>query len=452
MQAKSWILAGSVLLAAVAVGAILVLRPFRGQPNTATVVEVLNRVDAHAHPRDGWQPADVGMLIHAGGQVRTGAESLTQLELLEGMVRLSANSIFTVRDSLTRQGALVTTLFLEEGRLWAHLTTDQPHQFTVETGSAVAAVRDTRFSVRVAEGETLLSVAEGQVDLTAQEQTVTVAQEEQVIVQPGRPPSPPEPMSDEERALWASEGQMPELAPPTPTPLPPTPTITPLPIGEVDTGMGGSLSIRGIVRDSSGGVASDVYVTLTVYEAGGGWDRGQLWDGEVLTDETGAYAFHNLLRVGGGTYEVWFNGRQEYGQAYENSGYHINVDEISGDVYSLDVTVHPVTGSALSARIQYEDADGIIKNYLAIPLGPDHFVDLRRQAGDNLAYPIGFEYLTHDGSRIYLNGLAGGTYHLRFHYRRSDGVWVVTRSPSFEILPGETKRFDYTIPLEAVQE
>jgi len=36
---------------------------------------------------------------------------------------------------------------------------------------------------------------------------------------------PPEPMSDEERALWATEGEVPELAPPTPT-LRPTPTPT----------------------------------------------------------------------------------------------------------------------------------------------------------------------------------------------------------------------------------
>ncbi|TEU14548.1 MAG: hypothetical protein E3J21_15510, partial [Anaerolineales bacterium] len=36
---------------------------------------------------------------------------------------------------------------------------------------------------------------------------------------------PPEPMSDEERALWATEGEIPELAPPTPT-LRPTPTPT----------------------------------------------------------------------------------------------------------------------------------------------------------------------------------------------------------------------------------
>jgi len=454
MKKSVWIVGG---LMVVLIAVFLLLSPV-GQKNTATVVETINKVDAHPRLRDDWQPAVLGMAIYGGGQVRTGAASSAQLELLEGMVRLSANSIFTVKESAARQGKLVTTLFLQEGRLWVHLTTGQSHEFVVETGNAVAAVRDTRFSVRVSEGETLLSVAEGEVVLTVQGQSVTVEREEQVTVKAGRPPSPPEPMSDEERALWAVEGQMPELSPPTLTPVPPTPTLTPLPtstpppVGEVDMGMGGNLSIQGIVRDSSGRVASDVYVTITVFEKGGGWGRGRLWDGGVFTDEAGRYAFNNLLRVEGGHYEVWFNGREEYGKAYENGGYYINAHEISGDVYSLNVTVHPVTGSAFSGEIQYEDSDGTIKNYLSHPLGPDHFIELNRGTNANPEYAIGFEYLTNDGRRVYVNGLAGGTYYLVFQYRRSDGAWVETTSPSFEILPGETKQFDYTIPLETVQE
>jgi peptidoglycan hydrolase-like protein with peptidoglycan-binding domain len=60
----------------------------------------------------------------------------------------------------------------------------------------------------------LVSVAEGEATLTAQEQTVTVKAGEQATVEVDRPPSLPEPMSDQERALWATEGEMPELAPP----------------------------------------------------------------------------------------------------------------------------------------------------------------------------------------------------------------------------------------------
>ena len=228
MKKKFWII-GGLVLGAVVIVALLFLLPSGGQGRPAMVIETINQVDAHPRPKDDWQPAAVGMDIYGGGQVRTGTESAARLELLEGVVRLSAESIFTVKESATRQGRLVTALFLESGRLWAHVTTDQPHEFTVETGSAVVAVRDTRFSVRVADGETLLSVAEGQAVLTAQEQSVTVVAGQQAMVKPGQPPTPPEPMSDDERRLWASEGEMLELAPPAPTitPVPPTPSVVP---------------------------------------------------------------------------------------------------------------------------------------------------------------------------------------------------------------------------------
>jgi hypothetical protein len=429
MKKRFWIAGGLVLVAVVVVAFFLLLS--RGQEHPATVVEAANKVDAHPRPKDDWQPATVGMAIYGGGQVRTGAASSARMELLEGLVRLSAESVFTVKESVTRQGTLVTTLFLQEGRLWVRLMPDQPHEFTVETGNAVAAVRDTRFSVRVADGETLLSVADGEAVLIAQEQSVTVTAGQQATVEPGQPPGRPEPLSTEERRMWATEGEMPELAPP---------------IGEVDTGMGGNLSIRGVVRDSSGTVAPDVYVAVTVYREGGGGAIGQLWNGDLLTDEAGAYAFNNLLRVEGGHYEVWFNGRQEYGRMYENSGYYIN--EISGDVYLLNVTVYPVTGSAFSGVIQYEDADGATKNFLSSPLGPGRFIELNRGTGANHEYNIGSEYFTDNDNTVYLSGLAGGTYYLIFQYRRSDGVWVDRTSPSFEILPGETKQYDYTIPLD----
>jgi len=212
VKKRVWIAGGLVLVTIIVV---LFLLLAGGQEHPATIVETVNKVDAHARPRDDWQPAAVDMAIYGGGRVRTGASSAARIELLEGLVRLSAESVFTVKKSATRQGKLVTTLSLQEGRLWAYLAPGQPHEFAVETGSAVAAVRDTDFSVRVTDGETLLSVAKGEVVLTAQEQSVTVAALQQATVEPGQPPAPPQPMSDEERALWATEGEMPELAPPT---------------------------------------------------------------------------------------------------------------------------------------------------------------------------------------------------------------------------------------------
>jgi hypothetical protein len=326
---------------------------------------------------------------------------------------------------------LVTRLFLEEGRLWAHLASDQPHEFAVETGSAVAAVRDTSFSVRVADGETLVSVAAGEVELTAQEQSVTVGEEEQATVEAGQPPSATEPLSNEERRLWANEGEVSDLAPP---------------VGEVDSGMGGPLSICGVVRDSLGNVAPDVYIEMTVYREGGGGDAGVVWHGDLLTDEAGAYAFNDLPRERGGHYELWLEGHHEYEQAYEHSGHYIEERRISGETYRLNVTVFPVTGSAFSGVIRYEDADGVTKNFVSYPPGTDPFIELNRATDGNWEYTINSGHITDDGSGVYHSNLAGGTYYLIFQYTGPDGVRVGCNSPFFEIPPGETLQFDYTIP------
>jgi hypothetical protein len=225
MKRMFWVIGGLVLMVGVVV--VLVLSSCGGQENMATVVEAVNKVDAHSRPRGDWQPATVGMTVYSGGQVRTGEVSWVCLELLEGAVRLSADSVFTLKESVTRRGKLVTTLLLQEGRLWVHLTTDQLHDFTIETGNAVAAVRDTRFSIKVTGDVTLVSVAEGEVTLTAQGRMVTISAGEQATVENSQPPSLPEPISDEERALWATQGNMPELAPPAPTStLTETPTFT----------------------------------------------------------------------------------------------------------------------------------------------------------------------------------------------------------------------------------
>lgn len=224
MNKKLWIIAGIVLIGAIAAGYFLL--PNRGDKNRAMIVEVTNEVDAHSQPDGEWETAVPDMLIFSGGQVSTKADASAKLALPEGTVTLSAETVFTVKESVTRDGVLATTLTLQQGRLWVNTTTDQPHEFRVESGSAVATVRDTRFSVRIDGGETLLSVAAGEARLTSQEESVTVAAGEQALAEPEKPPSPPMPMSDAERSLWATEGEMPEMAPPTPIPTPtPTPTL-----------------------------------------------------------------------------------------------------------------------------------------------------------------------------------------------------------------------------------
>lgn len=52
MKRRLWIAGGLVLVAAVAIALSLFFA--RGQEHTATVVEVINKVDAHPRPKDDW--------------------------------------------------------------------------------------------------------------------------------------------------------------------------------------------------------------------------------------------------------------------------------------------------------------------------------------------------------------------------------------------------------------
>ena len=256
---------------------------------------------------------------------------------------------------------------------------------------------------------------------------------------------------------------------PTPTPQP-TSIATSQPTGRIDTGMAGNLSIRGAVKDTLGNVTPNVPVHLTVFEETVFWDQTgssyhRLGEWTLYTDKIGSYSFDNLPTVEKGHYEIGFSGREH---EYEEGGYyimeeggvhllyigegnsrtHLGVYHNQGRyVYSLDVTVRRVTNSALCAAIQYQDSDGVVKNYLSASLGPDHRLELNR----GTSHPAGHEYtigdggFTNDGRQACLGGLAGGPYYLIFQYIQSDGSGVTCTGPSFEIPPGETKQYEYTI-------
>jgi hypothetical protein len=205
-----------------------------------SVVEVENEVEARPRPRDDWAPAAAGMTVDAGGEVRTHAASTARLALPEGEVRLAAETILAVKERTERGERAGFTLSLQRGRVWVHLTTRAPQGFVVETGEAIAVAQGTRFSVQTVDGRTLVSVVASAVELTAQEETVLVSAGEQAEVSAGQPPLAPVPIDAQEAALWATEGGVSALAPPTPTVTPtstststptptPTPTITPTP-------------------------------------------------------------------------------------------------------------------------------------------------------------------------------------------------------------------------------
>lgn len=202
------------------------------------------------------------------------------------------------------------------------------------------------------------------------------------------------------------------------------------------------------MRDSSGNVIPHVYVGLQVCEE----ERFDIPDFATLatwslhTDTTGSYSFSNLLRVPGGHYIVEFTGYYQDGESYfEERDYWIEENEIGGDVYCLDATLYPITGSALTAAIRREYTDGSIESFPSRRLAPDHFIELWRGTPDNREYPIGTKFARIHANTAEWHELAGGIYFLQFTDRNLDGVLLRCTSPAFEIPPGETKHFEYTI-------
>ncbi|HLF03360.1 MAG TPA: LysM peptidoglycan-binding domain-containing protein, partial [Anaerolineales bacterium] len=89
----------------------------------ATVSEIVNTVEARAFSDAQFISVEDGAVIGVGGQVRTGAASRARIDLSQGtVVRLAADSVFTVEaltDSADGPFALVK---LELGKLWVSLT------------------------------------------------------------------------------------------------------------------------------------------------------------------------------------------------------------------------------------------------------------------------------------------------------------------------------------------
>jgi LysM repeat protein len=132
---------GAVLLAACArLGASTpTASPPPPDPRTAVVSEIINLVQTRASEADSFAPAPVGHLVRTGGQVQTGQESRTRLDLSDGaIIRLAQNSSFTLQDITLAENGALSRLELELGKIWVSLTGGS---LEVETPVGVAAVR-----------------------------------------------------------------------------------------------------------------------------------------------------------------------------------------------------------------------------------------------------------------------------------------------------------------------
>jgi len=221
----------------------------------AELSELIHDVQARLSAQGDLQSAREGERLGVGGQVRTGAESKARLDLTEGTIlRLGPDSEFTVVELNPDPADPFTRLTLLGGKLWVILFGGE---LEVETPVGVATVRGSYLSVdfdpvtntlvvTCLEGQCALSNARGTLPLTSGQWSQ--------ITGPGGPPSPPQPMTQNQVQVWTQinpEAQqiLPEVFPQgTPTPgapplppvagtLPPPPNLgTPAPPTVVSTG------------------------------------------------------------------------------------------------------------------------------------------------------------------------------------------------------------------------
>jgi hypothetical protein len=181
------------------------LEPTPPQPE-ASLLEVINLVDAQSMPGTSWIPAEVAMTLYAGGEIWAKESSTALVEFLthQGVLRVAPNTIFT----LEHPEPETMKIKLDSGQIWVNIEGLQEGEtFEVETPNATATVRGTRFSVRVdKDGRTVVSVVRGLVDVRSEKEDEQAEEYTQIDVLPNGNIVKSEKIQYDQRILWGLAG------------------------------------------------------------------------------------------------------------------------------------------------------------------------------------------------------------------------------------------------------
>ena len=113
---------------------------------TGSITEMENTVEARGSASDEYAPAKTGLIIHAGGAVRTGEDGRARLDLNPDgtIIRVVPNTIFSIPGLEEQENDPFTFLELFIGKLYIILTGGE---LQVKTPSGVAAVRGSMLGV-----------------------------------------------------------------------------------------------------------------------------------------------------------------------------------------------------------------------------------------------------------------------------------------------------------------
>lgn len=174
---------------AVCAMALLVFAAY-GQELTVKVTRLAGPVQVRAMAQSEWADAKLGQVLQPGDALRTLKGGKVQLLFPQNtIVLIKENSVLSVKDLREGGGGKVKTLV--GGFLFNLQEALSPGStFEVETPSALAVVRGTKFGTDVGfDGTSRFTGYDGEFEVTAEGVTVTVGPGEQVDVEPGEAPS-----------------------------------------------------------------------------------------------------------------------------------------------------------------------------------------------------------------------------------------------------------------------
>lgn len=170
----------------------------------AEIVSVQGKAESRAPQDSTWREAAVKQQLLQGAAVRTlDASRMAVLLADQTQVRLAPNSIVEIKqvgDGVTR----ATQLQQNSGRTWSQ-SKSVPDRLTVQTPTALAAIRGTDWELVVDEdGTSTLTVLSGEVLLSNDQGSINIGSGEQARAQKGMAPVKTMLSSPRDRVQWVS--------------------------------------------------------------------------------------------------------------------------------------------------------------------------------------------------------------------------------------------------------
>lgn len=164
----------------------------------AVITQVIGKLEILNYGAKQWAKGKPGTFLYEGDSVRTGVGSKVVIIFSNGVeIKINENTQFDLR--IAELGKVAEKIRMKKGQGTCSLRARADVEFSIKTPVAVAAVRGTKFDIKVADnGNTTVFVMEGIVGVKNDFGTVQVKENQITNVAGGSAPEPPKEASPEE--------------------------------------------------------------------------------------------------------------------------------------------------------------------------------------------------------------------------------------------------------------